>query len=477
MEMEKKITRRQVLSGLLVSGSAAVLAACGAAPAATEPTAPAAAAATTAPAATVAPAATAAPAATVAPTVVSATGSGAKITYWGSFSGGLGEAEQAMVTSFNESQQDVQVEYQFQGSYEETAQKFTAGLQANTIPDVILLSDVWWFGFYVGEAIAPLDDLLAAEKVDIADYEPVLLSEGVRQDKHYWVPFARSTPLFYYNKDIFAEAGLPDQAPATWAEFAEVAPKLVQKDGETIKRSAFVHPNGASYVAWLFQGVTWQHGGQYSQPDFTMTMTDPNTVRAAKFYQDTVNTMGWANLAADVNKEFIGGTAASMMASTGGLAGIQANAPFKVGVGFLPMETAFGCPTGGAGLAIPSATPDEKKAAAMKYIAFATNPENAGVWSRSTGYMPVRISTKQTPDMVKFFEENPNFKTAVDQLPKTRAQDAARVFVRNGDQIIGKGLERIIVNKEDVMAVFTDVNAELTTVAGPILEDLKALES
>ena len=27
--------------------------------------------------------------------------------------------------------------------------------------------------------------------------------------------------------------------------------------------------------------------GQYSQPDFTMTMTDPNTVRAAQLYQDT----------------------------------------------------------------------------------------------------------------------------------------------------------------------------------------------
>jgi sn-glycerol 3-phosphate transport system substrate-binding protein len=457
-----------------------VLAACGAAPAATDPTAaPATTSAvepTAAPAATTAPAATAVPAATTAPAVVSETGSGVKITYWGSFSDVLGEAEQAMVKSFNESQSDVQVEYQFQGSYEETAQKFTAALQANTIPDVILLSDVWWFSFYVGEAITALDDLLAAEQVDLADYEPVLLNEGVRQGKHYWVPFARSTPLFYYNKDIFAEAGLPDRAPETWAEFGEWAPQLVQKDGDTIKRAAFVHPNGASYVAWLFQGVTWQHGGQYSTPDFAMTMTDPNTVRAAQFYQDTANTLGWATLAADINKEFIGGTAAAMMASTGGLAGITANAPFNVGVGFLPMETAFGCPTGGAGLAIPTGAPAEKQAAAMKYIAFATNPENAGVWSRSTGYMPVRISTKQTPEMISFFEERPNFKTAVDQLPKTRAQDAARVFVRNGDQIIGKGLERIIVNKEDVTTVFGEVGAELSEVAAPIVEDLKALE-
>lgn len=458
----------------MAGGGAAALAACGA-PAAQSPTAPAA-EPTAAPAATTAPAApTAAPAA-AAPTVVSQTGSTVNVTYWGSFSGNLGEAEQAMVNRFNESQSDVKVEYQFQGSYEETAQKFTAGLQANTIPDVVLLSDVWWFGFYVAGAIKELDELAAAESIDFADYEPALLNEGVRQGKHFWIPFARSTPLFYYNKDVFAEAGLPDRAPETWAEFSEWAPQLVQKDGSTMTRSAYVHPDGASYIAWLFQPVVWQHGGQYSMADFTMTMTDENTLRAAQFFQDTARSFGWANLSSDINKDFIGGAAAAMMASTGGLAGITANAPFNVGVGFLPRETNFGCCTGGAGLAIPSGAPAEKQQAAMKFVAFATNPEQAGVWARDTGYMPVRISTKDSAEMQAFFTENPNFKTAVDQLPKTQAQDAARVFVRNGDQIIGKGLERIIVNGEAPSAVFVEVNEELTTAAGPILEDLKAIE-
>jgi sn-glycerol 3-phosphate transport system substrate-binding protein len=222
--------------------------------------------------------------------------------------------------------------------------------------------------------------------------------------------------------------------------------------------------------------VVWQHGGQYSLPDFTMTMTNEDTLRAAQFFQDSVNKLGWATLSADVNKDFIGGATAAMMASTGGLAGITKDAPFKVGVGFLPKEKNFGCCTGGAGLAIPSGAPAEKQQAAMKYIAFATSPEQAGIWSRDTGYMPVRVSTAASAPMQEFFTANPNFKIAVDQLPQTQAQDAARVFVRNGDQIIGKGLERIIVNQEAPSVVFTDVNAELTTAAQPILEDLKAIE-
>jgi sn-glycerol 3-phosphate transport system substrate-binding protein len=470
--VSEQVTRRKFLRGLLLGSGATLLAACGGQQAATP-------AATAVPASAATAAAPAA--AATAPAVVSQTGSGVNITYWGSFSGNLGEAEQAMVQMFNESQQDVQVTYQFQGSYEETAQKFTAALQARTIPDVILLSDVWWFGFYVGEAITALDELATGAGMDFADFEPVLLNEGVRQNKHYWIPFARSTPLFYYNKDLFAAAGLPDRAPATWAEFAEWAPKLTKTDGSTMTQAAFVHPNGASYIAWLFQGVTWQFGGTYSKPDFTMTLDDANTMRAAQFYADTANKEKWALLSADINKEFVGGTAATMMASTGALAGIIANTEgkFQVGTGFLPLEQEggpFGCCTGGAGLAIPSGAPAEKQQAAMQFIKYVTDTEPAAIWAQRTGYMPVRKSSKESQTMQAFFAENPNFKVAVDQLPKTRAQDAARVFVRNGDQIIGRGLERVIVKQEAVETVFKEVNAELTTAAKPILDDLKAIE-
>jgi sn-glycerol 3-phosphate transport system substrate-binding protein len=96
------------------------------------------------------------------------------ITYWGSFSGNLGDAEKAVVDRFNQSQGEVAVNYQFQGTYEETAQKLTAALASGTTPDVSLLSDVWWFKFYLAGALAPLDQLFDELKVDKKDYEPSL---------------------------------------------------------------------------------------------------------------------------------------------------------------------------------------------------------------------------------------------------------------------------------------------------------------
>lgn len=458
----RRLSRRQFLKGGLGAASLLTLSTC-AAPAATQAPAPQ------------SPAATKAAGAAM-PATVKATGSPVKITYWGSFSGQLGEAEKTVVEKFNASQSDVILDYQFQGSYEETAQKLTAALQAKTAPEVSLLSDVWWFKFYLAKAIQPLDDLLAAAKVDTSDYVDVLWNEGLRKGKHYWVPFARSTPLFYYNKELWTAAGLPDRGPETWDELVGWAPKLMKKEGSEIKQAAFGHPGAASYIAWLFQGVAWQYEGQYSKPDFTMTMTDPKTVEAGVFYGDSVNKDGWALFSKDVQKDFVTGIVASAMLSTGSMGGVLQTAKFPVGTAFLPKKKQFGCCTGGSGLAILSGLPAEKQQAAAKWIAYATSPETTAFWSKTTGYMPVRKSAAQSAEMQAHFKVQPTFKTAVDQLPKTRPQDAARVFVPNGDQIIGKGLERIIVNKEDAVKVFGDVNKELETAAAPVLASLKAVE-
>jgi len=64
----------------------------------------------------------------------------------------------------------------------------------------------------------------------------------------------------------------------------------------------------------------------------------------------------------------------------------------------------------------------------------------------------------------------------VEQLPLTQPQDAARVYVRGGDQIIGEGLERIVIAGEDAAAVWAEVKAELEQTAAPTVERLCRIE-
>jgi sn-glycerol 3-phosphate transport system substrate-binding protein len=450
--VSNQFSRRQLLQGMGAGAGLLALAACA-------PVAPGAAPA--------AGASGAAAPATEIPTLV----------LWSSFSGTNGEAEQALVDRFNEAYAgEVQVDYQVQGNYEETAQKVTAALQAQTAPDIALLSDVWWFKFYINQTLVALDDLAVAAEIDFADYQDSLINEGLRQGQHWWLPFARSTPLFYYNKEQWAAAGLPDRGPETWDEFMEWAPQLVQQEGDEMTVAAFEHPDGASYIAWLFQGVAWQFGGAYSDPDFNMLMTDENTVAGGQFYKDSVHEYAWARPSKDIGADFINGLTASAMMSTGSMGGLKANAQFEFGTAFLPKKENFGCCTGGAGLAILHSTPEEKRVAAMQYMGFVSNSENTTFWAQNTGYMPVRKSAVESAAMQTYFAEFPQFKTAVDQLPLTQPQDSARVWVPNGDQIIGKGLERITVQSEDVATVFAEVNEILIAEAAPVLAALEAIE-
>src|ERR687894_2903544 len=54
-----------------------------------------------------------------------------RVVFWTAFSEKNGEAMQALVDEFNASQEDIFVENQFQGTYEETAQKLATSLAAN----------------------------------------------------------------------------------------------------------------------------------------------------------------------------------------------------------------------------------------------------------------------------------------------------------------------------------------------------------
>lgn len=247
------LSRRRLLRGIGFGAGAAALAACGTG---------------------------AAPAPTSAPVVVKNPGSTVEVVYWG-FSGGVNEkTDGEVVAKFNESQKDVKVLVQVQGSYEETANKLTNALAAKQAPDLALLSDVWWFKFLRAKALQPMNDYITAEKLNSAEFVESLWNEGVRKGVQYWIPYARSTPLFYYNMDIFAAAGI-QKAPTTWQELTDMAPKLIKKDGDNLKVAAFSHVNGASYNAWVFMPVAWQFGGGYS--DMTLTkymLTDPDTIRA-----------------------------------------------------------------------------------------------------------------------------------------------------------------------------------------------------
>jgi sn-glycerol 3-phosphate transport system substrate-binding protein len=376
------------------------------------------------------------------------------LTVWSNHPGGSKEVETELIEAF-EAESGIDVKLVSAGaSYEEVAQRFNAALSGGDLPDVLVVSDVTWFNFALTDAIAPMDELWDTADVDTAGYVDALREDYAFEDQHYALPYARSTPLFYYNKQMWAAAGLPDRGPETWEQFAEWAEQLKAANPDI---APMVLPDGSNYLDWYFQGMIWTFGGAYSD-EWEPTFSSAESIEAGTFLQEQVRA-GQIAISNDANNQFGAGQAASLLQSTGSLGGLSETAEFEFGTAFLPGPQP-GVPTGGAGLAIPARIDEARQEAAMEFISFITNSDNTVTFSQETGYMPVRKDAIDHPDTQAYLKENPNARTALEQLEVTAPQDYARVFIPGGGARIGAGLDRITTGGEDVESVFRELDEE-----------------
>ncbi|GAA4417200.1 ABC transporter substrate-binding protein [Georgenia halophila] len=385
-----------------------------------------------------------------------------EITFWSNHPGNTKELEEEYIAAFEE-EHGISVRLVTAGAnYDEVAQRFQAAAGTDEIPELVIASDVWWFRYMVNGQIIPVDDVFSHLEVDTADYVETLYSDYVYSGQHFAAPYARSTPLFYYNKDLWSQAGLPDRGPQTWEELQEWSTALrdvVPADGAPLGNGI-----GPSWSAWWFSNIIWGQGGAMSE-EWDVTLDTPEALTAGNFVRDMYNgENAFASFGSDTNADFAGGLYASMIASTGSLAGLLEAAPFELGTAYLPDGPVSGpnVPTGGTGVAVAAdKTPEQQLAAAM-FLKFLTATDNTARFSQTTGYMPVRTSAIEGDIMSALYEETPQFLTSVNQLQeKTRTQDYVRVFTPGGDQILTDGLERIVLNGDSAEDVFPNVTSEL----------------
>jgi sn-glycerol 3-phosphate transport system substrate-binding protein len=388
-----------------------------------------------------------------------------EITFWSSNPGSSQAVTQQIIDAFHASQSDIRVTLVTAGAnYEEIAQKFQAAQAGGGLPDVTIFSDVWWFRYYMLDSIIPLDGLIDAVGIETGDFREQLLADYQYEDAQWAIPWARSTPLFYYNKAHWAAAGLPDRAPETWMELAEWGPRL--KNAGVGTQNALQLPALAGYSGWIFSNNLWGWGGGWGEPDsFDVTCDSPESVAAIQYLQDAVYKDTWAGVtSSSAPNDLTALAVSSTLSSTGDLVGIQKSATFPLGAGFLPggpEETEEICPTGGAGLGIPAGIPEENQLAAATFIKFMTEPENAVTFSGATGYIP----TRKSADTTQILAGNPLLQVAIDQLEqKTRTQDRARVFFPGADQEMAMSMANVLTQQAGVQGEMDALKQKLTTI-------------
>lgn len=350
------------------------------------------------------------------------------VLFWAPWTAGPFEALSGMIKEFNESQEDVVVVAESVGGYAELNQKFTAALQARAVPDIVCFPEMQWLQFYFSGALAPLDDYFDDEwSLDV--YLQNYVAEGKADGKTYVVPFARSTPLFYFNKTRYIEAGLPEEGPSTWEDLAEFGPELakIQVDGRPLAALAFTSDD-----AWHGQADIWGFGGANSDQDFAVTIADDPGLEWLEWQRKFIHEDKFGYLAQAAGTDFTSGISAGMRGSTASLTGTTAatEGVFEVGTAFMLSKEGQekAVPTGGSGLSVVRGDSKDRQDAAAEFFRFLAQPEQSAAWHAATGYVPIVEAAAETSTVKDLVAKNPNYGVALKQLENARTADYTNWF-------------------------------------------------
>ncbi|HBM80121.1 MAG TPA: ABC transporter substrate-binding protein, partial [Clostridiaceae bacterium] len=186
-----------------------------------------------------------------------------ELTLWHAMGGVNGQAINAMVDSFNKSHSNIHVTAQFQGTYDDSLTKLKTAMQGKNGPDIVQVYDIGTRFMVDSGWVVPMQNLIDADKsFDIKTLEPNLLGYYTVDGKLYSMPFNSSTPILYYNKNAFKEAGLdPEKGPVNFKEVEQYAKALTKKDSSgKVTRYGYA----MAIYGWFFEQFIVKQGQNYA---------------------------------------------------------------------------------------------------------------------------------------------------------------------------------------------------------------------
>lgn len=348
-----------------------------------------------------------------------ASGEQTEVIFWSSMSGGMGETLDKIVSDYNASQDKVHVTVEFQGNYYDMAAKLQSAVTSGETPHIAQLEMGRTKMFADYGILQDMTDLAKEAGLDAGMFYEGLMDCCDYGEGLYALPFNRSTPMFYYNKDMFTEVGLdPEDPPETWEELRSYAQQLSIPN----ERWGYEMP----IDAWFYEAFIMQSDGRILNEDETDIGFNNETGTAPLELWKTMIQEG--SMKAPPGKEynsyeaarsdFAAGITGMIVTSSGDLGTLTSSCDFEIGTCFLPKNTRFGVPTGGANV-VMLAGHDEDATATMDFLKYLTSPDVAAYWSTQTGYVPSSPAAAETETYQTFINENDNARTALEQMEYT----------------------------------------------------------
>lgn len=305
--------------------------------------------------------------------------------------------------------------------------------------------------FALRAGFKPLSAVLgdAKEKADLSKLAPELKAPVSEGKTVLALPMGFSTPVLFWNKDVFRKAGLdPDAPPHTWHEVQTTAGKLFAAGVEC--------PYTTSWPAWVhLDNVSARNGaGTASGPtqlSFNGLVQVKHVAMLATWYKAKYFTYyGRTN---EADNHFAQGEC-GMLTSGSDVYAEMSNRD-NIGVAPLPFyDDVYGAPqrtlASGASLWVGAGrTPAEYKGAA-KFVSFLLQPDIQIEIARIGGFLPLTPAAQAAAHSKLLKADMVNQEVAFRQLQAKAEKDAKPGYVALLDPV------RVIVD-EELEAVWNDV--------------------
>jgi sn-glycerol 3-phosphate transport system substrate-binding protein len=389
-----------------------------------------------------------------------------EIQWWHAMGGKLGEAVNAMTAKFNASQKEYKVVPVYKGSYSDTMTATIAAFRAHQGPAIVQVFEVGTATMMAAKgADYPVYQLMADEKEPFdpkAFIGPVYGYYSTTDGKLLSMPFNSSTPVFYWNKEMFKKAGLdPNTPPKTWEEVGQDAKKLVDsgaKCGLTVEWQTWILLE--NYGAWHNLPFATEQNG-FGGLNTKLVFNDQPRIKLIQMLAD------WTK-----DKRFVYGgregkptglmtsaTCGMEFASSGTASTLFASLkPENVGIAMMPYSPEVKAQPqnsiiGGATLWVLRDRPKAEYKGVAKFLNFVSSPEVAAKWHQDTGYVPITLAAAKLTEDSGFYKTHPGRDIAVKELtlnPPTANSKGLRLgnFVQIRD-IEDQELESVWSGKKD----------------------------
>ena len=404
------------------------------------------------------------------------------ISFWHSMGGVNGQAIDTLVQKFNdENEYGITVEAEYQGSYDDALNKLKSAQIGNMGADLVQVYEIGTRFMIESGWIVPMQSMVNADEYDTSVLESNLAAYYTINDMLYSMPFNSSTPLMYYNKDMFDAAGITE-IPDSLESIAQIGDKLLDSGAQEVM--------SLGIYGWFFeqfigkQGLEYSNNGNGRTEAATAVAFDENGAAANILnewknlydlgYAPNVGKGGDAGLA-----DFSAGKSAITLGSTASLKQIlqDVDGKFEVGTAYFPKVKSSdegGVSIGGASLWALDNNDPKKLRATWEFVKFLISPESQAFWNAETGYFPVNVDAHDEDVFKENIEKYPQFETAIDQLHDSAPQYAgallsvfseARAIVEseiesmlNGNETVDEAVDSMASQINDAIEEYNLVN-------------------